>query len=141
MQNKYGLAVEKEEFLYEILDILYLEKDTEIDKRYKVYISMWSKAIVAPDFNNIKIGATLIDNKFVVDNQDGVRPFNYTDVVYLFLSNNKIFGIMSMGKDNISFSKYDAAFDGNVILVDLCEEDSVGLGDIWDSRKNLILKN
>lgn len=141
MQNKYGLAVEIEESLYEIFDILYLEKDTEIDKRYKDSISMGSKAIVAPDFNNIKIGATLIDNKFVVDNQDGVRPFNYTDVVYLFLSNNKIFGIMSMGKDNISFSKYDAAFDGNVILVDLCEEDSVGLGDIWDSRKNLILKN
>jgi len=140
MQNKYALAVEIEEYLYEIFDILYLEKDTEIDKRYKDSISMGSKAIVAPDFNNIKIGATLIDNKFVVDNQEEVKPFNYNDVVYVFLSNNKIFGIMSMGKNNISFSKYDAAFDGNVILVDLCKEDSAGLGDIWDSRKNLILK-
>jgi hypothetical protein len=140
MRSKYALAVEIEEGLYEIFDILYFEKDTDIDKRYRKSISMGSKAIVAPDLNNIKIGSILVDNKFIIDNKEGVREFNHNDIVYVFLSNNKIFGIMSMDKSSIDFAKYNAAFDGNVIIVDVSEEDSVGLGDIWHSSKNSILK-
>lgn len=140
MRSKYALAVEVEQELYEIFDILYFEKNTDIDIRYREAISKGSKAIVAPDLNNIKIGSTLVDNKFIVDDKNGVREFNPNDVVYTFLSNNKIFGIMSMDKSSVDFAKYEAAFDGNVILVDLHQEDSAGFGDIWDSSKNSILK-
>ena len=140
MTSKYALCIEIEEGIYEIFDILYFEKDTDIDKRYRESIAMGSKAIMAPDLNNIKIGATLVDNKFMIDNQEGVREFNPNDIAYVFLSNNKIFGIISMDKDSINSAKYRAAFDGNVIIVDVSKEDSVGFGDIWDSSKNLILK-
>ena len=140
MQSKYALAVKIEKTLYEIFDILYFEKDTDIDKRYRESISMGSRAIVAPDLNNIKIGARLVDNKFIIDDKDGVREFNSNDIVYLFLSNNKIFGIMSMDRSSIDFAKYEAAFDGDVILIDLHQENSVGFGDIWDASKNSILK-
>lgn len=141
MQSKYALAVELDKDIYEIFDILFFEKNTEIDKRYNNSISLGATAILAPNLNNIKIGSMFIDNNFIVDNQEGIRKFEDGDLAYVLLSENKVFGIIVMNKQSIDFPKYNAAFHSNVIVVNVSDQDKVGFGDIWDSKNNIVLSN
>lgn len=141
MQNKYALAVQLNENIYEIFDILYFEKDSEIDKRYKHSISLGATAILAPTLHNIKIGSVFSENKFIVDNQDNIRVFQDEDIAYVLLSENKVFGIIVMNKESIDYPKFNAAFDSNIIVIDISDQDGVGFGDIWDSKNNLVLTN
>jgi hypothetical protein len=139
MQNKFALAVEIDTNTYEIFDVFFFE-NIEMSQRYSKAISAGAIGILAPDYNNIKIGATLVDNKFIVDNQEGILSFSENDVVYTLLSENKVFGISIINKNTDRFIKYDAAFENDVIVLDVSNEDSVGFGDIWDSNQKIILK-
>ena len=130
MQNKYALAVEIDKDIYEIFDMFFFEPNTPISERYKKSISKGAIAILAPDYNNIEIGATLVDNKFIIDVQKDIKKFQEDDAVFVLLSQNKVFGIIIMKKNAPNFTKYDAAFENTVIVLDLCNEDSVGFGDM-----------
>jgi len=139
MQNKFALAVEIDTDIYEIFDVFFFE-NIEISQRYSKAISTGAIGILAPDYNNIKIGATLVDNKFIVDNQENILEVQENNVVFVLLSENKIFGVIIMKKDAPNFAKYDAAFESNVIVLNISDEESAGLGDIWDASKKIILK-
>lgn len=140
MQNKYALAVEIDRDIYEIFDMFFFEPNTPMSERYKKSVSEGAIAILAPDYNNIEIGATLVDNKFIFDSKEDTEKFQEDDAVFVLLSKNKIFGIIKMKKNAPSFPKYDAAFENNVIVLDVCTEESVGFGDIWDADKKIMLK-
>jgi len=139
MQNKFALAVKIDKNIYEIFDIFFFE-NLEMIKRYSQAISVGAIAILAPNYNNIKIGAVLADNKFIVENKEGIQTFSQNEVVYTLLSENKVFGISIINKNTDKFIKYNAAFENDVIVLDVSNEDSVGFGDIWDSNQKIILK-
>ena len=140
MQSKFALAVEIDKDIYEIFDMFFLEPNTPRAQRYNKAVSNGAIGILAPDYNNIKIGATLVDNKFIVDSQEDVLQVKENDRVCVFLSENKVFGLIIMDKDSYQFIKYDAAFESNVIVLDISNEEFVGFGDIWDANKKIMLK-
>jgi hypothetical protein len=139
MQDKYAFAVEIEDGIYEIFEILFLESNTEISNRYKNAISSGAVAILAPTLNNIKIGAKLVNNSFIAEDKQGVRTFEQDDSVFLLLSKDTIFGIISMKKHDHSYLKYSAAFENKVIVLDVSDKEKVGFGDIWNEKKQEIL--
>jgi hypothetical protein len=139
MQSKYALAVKIDNDLYEIFDILFFESGTEIDNRYKKGTSLDAIAILAPDLNNIKIGSTLVDNKFFADSSDGILQFDPHLTVYTFLSENKVFGMIVMDQKDNNYFKYEAAFENKVIVLNVSDKNQVGFGDIWDSKNNKLL--
>jgi hypothetical protein len=139
MQNKYALAVEIEDGIYEIFDIFFMESNTEISDRYKKAISPGAIAISAPTLDNIKIGAKLVNNSFVVEDKEGIRTFEENDSAFLLLSKDIIFGIMVMKKNHHSYLKYIAAFENKVIVLDVSDKDKVGFGDMWNEKKQEIL--
>lgn len=140
MQNKYALAVEIDKDIYEIFEIFFFDKESKISQRYDKAISVGAIGIIAPNYNNIKIGATLVDNKFIVDSQEDTLEFTENDIVYTLLSENKVFGIIKLDKNSNLFKKYEAAFENNVIVLNVSNEKSVGFGDIWDLNKKIMLK-
>ena len=139
MQNKYAFAVEIEDGVYEIFDILFMESNTKLSDRYKKAISLGAIAILAPTLDNIKIGAKLVNNNFVIEDKEGLRTFEEDDSVFLLLSKDIIFGIIVMKTNDYSYLKYIAAFENKVIVLDVSDKDAIGFGDIWDEKKQEIL--
>lgn len=133
--NEYALAVEIDNGLFEIFDIMYFEKDTEIDLRYKKAAAMGAHAVYSTVRNGLAIGDTF-ENNAIVSSGSG-QKINVLDDqnVYLFISDNKIFGAILNKKTDIVDEKYQAAFDSNVILIDISLKDKAKLGDVWDGQK------
>ena len=139
MQNKYALAVEIEDGIYEIFDILFMESNTEISNRYKKAISLGASAIAAPTLDNIKVGAKLVNNIFILEDKEGARTFGEDDSVFLLLSKDIIFGIMVIKKNDPTYLKYVAAFENKIIVLDVSDKDVVGFGYIWNEKNQEIL--
>ena len=133
--NEYALAVEIENGMFEIFDILYFEKDTEIDLKYKKAILDGATGVYTGIRTGIKIGATLEEHKNMNYISEEVFNISEDQNVYLFISNNKIFGLTINKKNDIDDEKYQAAFEGNVILIDVSLQSGTNLGDIWDGQK------
>lgn len=133
--SMYALAVEIEDNLFEIFDILYFEKDTEIDFRYKKAISFGATGIYKNIRDGIKINAILQNDSLVSDSNEETFSIDENENIYLFISNNRVFGFIINQKHSQSDEKYQAAFSSNVILIDISLEKNVGLGDLWDGQK------
>jgi hypothetical protein len=140
MQSKFALAVEIDKDLYEIFEIFFFDKESKISQRYDQATSNGAIGIVAPDHNNLDIGSILVDNKFITNSQKDIVSFAENDAVYTLLSENKVFAIITIDKNKDLFAKYDAAFESNVIVLNVSNKNSVGMGDIWDASKKIILK-
>ena len=139
MQNKYAFAVEIADGVYEIFDILFMESNTGISDRYKKAISLGAIAMAAPTLDNIKIGAKLVNNSFVVEDKENIRTFEEDDSAFLLLSEDAIFGIIVIKKNDHSYLKYVAAFESKVIVLDVSDKDAIGFGDIWNEKNQEIL--
>ena len=133
--NEYALAVEIEYSLFEIFDILYIPKDTEVDLRYKAATSYGAHGVYAPISSGFAIGDTF-ENNTVVHNLES-ESVNISDDqnAYLFISDNKIFGVTINQKLDFADKKYQAAFESNVILIDTSLENKANIGDLWDGQK------
>jgi hypothetical protein len=133
--SKYALAVQIDNELFEIFDIFHFEKGTEPDLRYQKAISSGSKAIYTQIRNNIKIGAIFHNNELICESTKDAFSITEDENIYLFLSENKVFGFVVNKKEDLSDLKYQAAFTENVILIDCSLHDNVGFGDIYDGQK------
>lgn len=133
--NKYALAVEIDHLLFEVFDIFYLEKNSEVDLRYKKGTNIPARAICVKDKSKIKIGS-FWDGKNISSNEpDGFFEIDDNQDAYVFLSDNYVFGVALKLKEDPDNDKYQAAFDGNVILIDVSSDPRVGFGDLWDGQK------
>ena len=133
--NKYALAVEIESSLFEIFDIIYLEKNSEIDLRYKNGTLNTAIALCPKDNSKLKIGSLWDGENIVSDESEGFFEIHLDQDAYVFISNSKMFGIVVKPKDHSDNYKYQAAFESNVILIDVSSENNIGLGDLWDGQK------
>lgn len=133
--NKYALAVEIEPNLFEIFDIFYFDKNSEIDLRYQNSTANEAIAINSKIRNGIKIGAILENDKFIYDSMEDVFDIEEDEDIYLFLSNNKIFGFYIQKIGEPDHIKYQAAFENKVVVINISLEDNVGFGDLWDGQK------
>ena len=133
--GKYALAVEIEDQLFEIFDVLYFEKDSEIDLRYRHGTLSNTKGIYPKENTKIKIGSYWNGIDFISDEEKDYIEIDPSQELYIFISNNIVFGGVIRDKDTIDNYKYQAAFEGNVILIDVSSINSVGLGDLWDGKK------
>ena len=133
--SKYALAVEIEESLFEIFDIMYFEKNTPIDLKYKKATAHGAYGVYSPVRSNLAIWDTF-ENNTVMHNVES-ESVNILDDqnAYLFISDNKIFGITMNRKTDFVDEKYQAAFESNVILIDISLENKANLGDLWDGQK------
>ena len=133
--SKYAFAVEIDTNLFEIFEIVYVEKDSDKDKRYKIATASLAIGIKAKSHKNIKVGSTYNNGFFESEDKDGFFEFDENQSVYVVLSNNKVFSITAILNDHPSFQKWEAAFDSNVIMIDVSSETNIGLGDLWDGQK------
>lgn len=133
--NEYALAVEIENGLFEIFDILYIPKDTEIDVRYKTAISYGAHGVYIPINSGFAIGDRFENNSVVHNVEDESFDIPDDQNAYLFISDNKIFGLTINQKLDFVDEKYQAAFESNVILIDISLENRANLGDLWDGQK------
>ena len=136
--NEYALAVEIEDGLFEIFDILYFEKDSEIDLRYKTAISHGAYGVYSPVRNGIAIGDRFENNTVLHNVEDDSLDISDDQNAYLFISENKIFGLSLNQKTDFADEKYQAAFESNVILIDISLENKANLGDLWDGKKIIL---
>lgn len=137
LTNKYALAVEIEPNLFEIFDIFYFENGSDIDLRYQKSTSDGAIAIHSKIRNGIKIGAILDNDKFLYDSTENTFDIEEHEDIYLFLSNNKVFGFYIQKIGEPDHIKYEAAFENKVIVIDISLENNVGFGDLWDGQKIL----
>lgn len=133
--NKYALAVETDDNLFEIFDILYFEKGTEIDLRYQQNIANKAIGIHSTIRNGIKIGAIFDNDKFIYESTEDTFDIAEDENIYLFLSDNKVFGFIINQKEDPADKKYQAAFSSKVILIDISLEQKVGFGDLWNGQE------
>jgi hypothetical protein len=135
INNRYALAVEIEDSLFEIFEVLHFEKDTELDIRYKNAILKGAVAVSTQIRSGIKIGAIFDGNNIISENLEGSNSFDENYNVYFLISDNKIFGVIGNPKTEAYDKKYQAAFENNVIVIDISLEKNVGFGDLWDGQK------
>ena len=133
--DKYAWAVQIKDDLFEIFDIIYLEKETEISRIYKNATSIGATAISIPVKNKTKIGVFLNENNISFNLKSPDYEILENEDVYLTISENKVFSFMVMEKTNPDNQKYQAAFESNVIIIDVSLENEIGLGDLWDREK------
>jgi hypothetical protein len=133
--GKYALAIEIEDQLFEIFDILYFEKDSEIDLRYRYGTLGDTKGIYPKDNRKIKISSFWNGIDFISDEEKDYIETDPLQDLYILISNNIVFGGIIKNKNTIENDKYQAAFEGNVILINVSLVDNVGLGDLWDGKK------
>lgn len=133
--NKYALAVQIDTNLFEIFDIMYFEKDTELDLKYKKAANCGANFISIPIQNTIKLSTFLDENNLLYNLNNSSYDISENQNIYLGISENKVFIVMLMEKTNITDQKYQAAFENNVVLVDVSLEKNVGIGDLWDRQK------
>jgi hypothetical protein len=135
VNNKYALAVEIEDGLFEIFEVLYFEKDTELDIRYKDATSKGAIAIHTQIHSGIKIGAIFDGNNIISENLEDSASFDEDHNIYFLLSDNKIFGVIANPKSESYDQKYKAAFENKVIVIDISLEKNIGFGDLWNGQK------
>jgi hypothetical protein len=133
--SKYALAVEIEDYLFEIFDIITHELDSEIDKRYKNATKNTAIAIKALSNKNIKNGSTNNNGYFESEDKDGFLEIDDSQYVFVFLSDNKVFGASIMTEESPGLEKYINAFESKVVLLDISLEENIGIGDLWDTKK------
>ena len=133
--GKYALAVEVDSSLFEIFDILYYEKDSEIDLRYKKGTLNGAIGVYPKDNSKIKIGSFWNGTNFADSDDQDYLEIDEEQDVYVFLSNNIMFGGVIKPKNTLENAKYQAAFQVNVIIIDVSSQISIGLGDFWDGKK------
>jgi hypothetical protein len=133
--GKYALAVEIENSMFEIFDILYFDKDSEIDIRYKSGTLDGAIGFYPKDNKKIKIGAFWNGSDFISADEKNYVEVDPSQDIYVFTSQNIVFGAVIKDKNTLENSKYQAAFEGNVIIINVSSESNVGLGDFWDSKK------
>lgn len=137
--RKYALAVEVDNNLFEIFDIIYFEKDTELDLKYKKAAASGAKFISIPIKNTIKLSAFLDENNLSYNLTNYSHDISEDSNIYLGIANSTVFVTILIEKTNILDQKYQAAFGNNVVLVDISLENNVGLGDFWDGQKIISL--
>jgi hypothetical protein len=133
--SKYALAVEIKDSLFEIFDIITYEINSESDIRYKNGIKNTATAIKPLSNKNIKIGSTNNNGFFESEDKDGFLEVDDYQNVFVFLSDNKVFGLMMINQESPSLEKYISAFESKVILLDISLEEDVGIGDLWDTKE------
>jgi hypothetical protein len=133
--SKYALCVKIDKDMFEIFDIFYVEKDTEIDLKYKKAISLGVFAFHKDISNGIQIGSILEKDNFVSDPAKEYTYISKDQNAYMLTCNNIVFSVLVRNKNDLSDEKYQAAFQSEVILIDVSSEDLVGFGDIWDGKK------
>jgi hypothetical protein len=135
INNKYALAVEIEDGLFEIFDMLHFEKGTALDIRYQNATLKEAIGIYAPFYDNINIGDILDVDVYLSKNIEKSDNTDKDQNVYLLLSDNKVFGIIENLKSEAYDEKYQAAFESKVVVVNVSLEKNVGFGDLWDGQK------
>jgi hypothetical protein len=135
ISNKYAFAVEIEDGLFEIFDILHFEKGTALDIRYENATSQEAIGIYAPFYDDIDIDDIIDVDRLLSKNIEESDNIDKEDNVYLLLSNNKVFGIIKNSKSESYDKKYQAAFQSKVIIINVSLENNVGFGDLWDGQK------
>jgi hypothetical protein len=133
--SKYALAVEIDSSLFEIFDILYFDKDSEIDTRYKSGTLSDAKGFYPKDNKKIKIGAFWNGSDFVSADETNYVEIDISQDIYVFTSQDIIFGAVIKDKNTLENNKYQAAFQSNIIIINVSSEDNIGLGDFWDGKK------
>ncbi len=135
LTDKYAMAVQIDDNLFEIFDIFYFEKDTELNIRYKNAILKGATAIHTQIRSGIKIGAIFDGNSIISENLEDSVNFDEDHNIYFLLSDNKIFGVIANPKSEAYDQKYQAAFANKVIVIDISLEKNIGFGDLWDGQK------
>lgn len=133
--NKYAMAVKIEDNLFEIFEIFYFEKNTKIDLKYKKATNVGAKAISIPIDDNIKLSLLLDKNNFIHDLSDASFDISKNQNIYLCVSDNKVFAYFLTGKETPTDEKFQAAFENEVIIIDVSLENTIGLGDFWNGQK------
>ena len=133
--DKYAMAVQIEDNLFEIFDILFIEKETEMARKYKNAINHEITAISIPIQNKTKVGMFLNQNNILFDLKSIDSDISEDQDIYLSISDGKVFSYMLMEKTNPDNEKYQAAFESKVVIIDVSLENDIGLGDLWDRQK------
>jgi hypothetical protein len=135
LTSNYALAVKISDLEFEVFEILNLDIDEERDSRYKAGILKGSKVINPKNKSGIKIGSFWTGSEFIPDNYDDCLEIDDDINIYTLLSDDKVFGFIMNKKNTFLDEKFQAAFDLDVILIDLSEHSGVSFGDIWDGKK------
>lgn len=133
--STYAIAVEIEKDLFEIFDILTFDTGTEREVRYRDAVALGATGVFKNIRKGIKIGATLDNDVLINESEEGAITLEDNENAYFLISNNKVFACMIHQKDKEFDKKYAAAFESNVIVIDISLEDNVGFGDLWDGNK------
>jgi hypothetical protein len=133
--NRYALAVEIEDNLFEIFDVLYIEKESGMDLALKKATAINTSAISIPIKSKIKIGDFLNQNNLLFNLKSHEVEISDENTIYLIINNNEVVSFLLHQKEDPNDKKYQAAFESNVIVIDVSLENNVGLGDLWDRQK------
>lgn len=129
------MAVQINNGLFEIFEIFYLEKDSEIDLKYQKATSIGARAVSFLINHDIKINDLLNQNNLIsnLTNNDFIISKNQD--IYLCICDKEVFSFVLMEKTSQANQKFQAAFDGDVIIANVSLQNIVGLGDFWDGQK------
>jgi hypothetical protein len=133
--DKYAMAVQIKDDLFEIFDVLHIEKESEVNIKYRNATNNGATAISIPIQNNTKIKNFLNQHNILFNLTNTDIDILESQDIYLFMSENKVFSFMVMEKTDPVNQKYQAVFEGNVVIIDVSSEDNIGFGDFWDKEK------
>lgn len=136
---KFGLATKIEENLYEIFNILTVpDALTEVINRIDDVVNS-QKPIVSMKTSQFKekatIGAIWNGSDFTESNDQWANANWDVSDTYSLLCENKIFFQMITIKNTVGHDMHDAAFENDVTLVKINDNDNVNVGDHWDTEK------
>lgn len=146
--DKYALATEIEDNsnLFEIFDIIIVDGDSDISKRWKPAAStLRAVAMDVTNYDNVAYNSIWDGTKFTLpDNHSNIGSDifdvwsrNEGSINHALMLDNKVFGKIVQHLDSLQYNKYKAAFSNKVVVIDVTDMKSFGLGYIWNGSEVL----
>lgn len=138
--GRYALAVQMEEasLLFEVTDIIVTDFHPD-----PALVNRWNNGFLNGNVTFIKnnkiekvsYGSYWDGNNLILnESEELIKRYNKENSI-LALSNNYVFGVLSLSENEYSRQKYEAALESNLIGIDVSNIQGVNIGSIWNGTE------
>lgn len=138
--GRYALAVQVEEdsSLFEVIDMIitdFAPDSALIDRWNNGFLNGNVTFIKNDNIEKASPGSYWDGNNLILnESEELIKRYNKENSI-LALSNNYVFGVLSLSENEYSRQKYEAALESNLIGIDVSNIQGVNIGSIWNGTE------
>lgn len=106
-----------------------------MDIRYKESTQKETRVVLLKPDQKFNLGAFWNGEEFILNSEKDPMLFEENFDIYLYLSENIVFGVFRITHEHPFVEKYRAAIESDVIVINISDYDNAGLGDLWNGKE------